>query len=217
MSQDMIELLVKALWETTYMVAVSSAIAALIGIPLGVILIITDKGHIMENIAFNRILGSIVNAARSTPFIILMVAIIPLTRLLVGTSIGTDAAIVPLSIAAIPFVGRLVETSLKEVEYGVIEAAQAMGATPWQIVVKVLIPEALPSIVLGLTIMVISLIGYSAMAGAIGGGGLGDLAIRYGYQRFRVDIMLATVVILIAQVQIVQSAGDYISRRLNKK
>lgn len=217
MSQDMIELLVKALWETTYMVAVSSAIAALIGIPLGVILIITDKGHIMENIAFNRILGSVVNAARSTPFIILMVAIIPLTRLLVGTSIGTDAAIVPLSIAAIPFVGRLVETSLKEVEYGVIEAAQAMGATPWQIVVKVLIPEALPSIVLGLTIMVISLIGYSAMAGAIGGGGLGDLAIRYGYQRFRVDIMLATVVILIAQVQIVQSAGDYVSRRLNKK
>lgn len=217
MSQDMIELLVKALWETTYMVAVSAAIAALLGIPLGVVLITTDKGHIMENLPLNRILGAIVNAARSTPFIILMVAIIPLTRLLVGTSIGTDAAIVPLSIAAIPFVGRLVETSLKEVEYGVIEAAQAMGATPWQIIVKVLIPEALPSIVLGLTIMVISLIGYSAMAGAIGGGGLGDLAIRYGYQRFRVDIMLATVVILIAQVQIVQSIGDYASRRLNKK
>nr|WP_092070397.1 methionine ABC transporter permease [Dendrosporobacter quercicolus]NSL48232.1 ABC transporter permease [Dendrosporobacter quercicolus DSM 1736]SDM09977.1 D-methionine transport system permease protein [Dendrosporobacter quercicolus] len=217
MSQDMIELLVKALWETTYMVAVSSAIAALLGIPLGVVLITTDKGHIMQNLPLNRILGAIVNAARSTPFIILMVAIIPLTRLLVGTSIGTDAAIVPLSIAAIPFVGRLVETSLKEVEYGVIEAAQAMGATPWQIIVKVLIPEALPSIVLGLTIMVISLIGYSAMAGAIGGGGLGDLAIRYGYQRFRVDIMLATVVILIAQVQIVQSVGDYASRRLNKK
>jgi len=213
----MIELLVKALWETTYMVAVSSAIAALLGIPLGVVLITTDKGHIMQNLPLNRILGAIVNAARSTPFIILMVAIIPLTRLLVGTSIGTDAAIVPLSIAAIPFVGRLVETSLKEVEYGVIEAAQAMGATPWQIIVKVLIPEALPSIVLGLTIMVISLIGYSAMAGAIGGGGLGDLAIRYGYQRFRVDIMLATVVILIAQVQIVQSVGDYASRRLNKK
>lgn len=217
MSQDMIELLVKALWETTYMVAVSSAIAALLGIPLGVVLITTDKGHIMQNLPLNRILGAIVNAARSTPFIILMVAIIPLTRLLVGTSIGTNAAIVPLSIAAIPFVGRLVETSLKEVEYGVIEAAQAMGATPWQIIVKVLIPEALPSIVLGLTIMVISLIGYSAMAGAIGGGGLGDLAIRYGYQRFRVDIMLATVVILIAQVQIVQSVGDYASRRLNKK
>lgn len=217
MSQDMIALLVKALWETTYMVAISSLIATLAGVPLGVILVTTDKGHILENIPLNRILGSIVNAARSTPFIILMVAIIPLTRILVGTSIGTDAAIVPLSIAAIPFVGRLVETSLKEVEYGVIEAAQAMGATPWQIIYKVLIPEALPSIMLGLTITVISLIGYSAMAGAIGGGGLGDLAIRYGYQRFRADIMIATVVILIAQVQIVQSLGDYASRRLNKK
>jgi D-methionine transport system permease protein len=217
MSQDMIVLLVKALWETTYMVAISSLIATLAGVPLGVILVTTDKGHILENIPLNRILGSIVNAARSTPFIILMVAIIPLTRILVGTSIGTDAAIVPLSIAAIPFVGRLVETSLKEVEYGVIEAAQAMGATPWQIIYKVLIPEALPSIMLGLTITVISLIGYSAMAGAIGGGGLGDLAIRYGYQRFRADIMIATVVILIAQVQIVQSLGDYASRRLNKK
>ncbi|MEG6585276.1 methionine ABC transporter permease [Dendrosporobacter sp. 1207_IL3150] len=217
MSQDIIALLVKALWETTYMVAVSSAFAALAGIPLGVVLVTTDKGHILENLPLNRILGSIVNAARSTPFIILMVAIIPLTRIIVGTSIGTDAAIVPLTIAAIPFVGRLVETSLKEVEYGVIEAAQAMGATPWQIVAKVLIPEAMPSIISGLTITVISLIGYSAMAGAIGGGGLGDLAIRYGYQRFRADIMIATVVILIAQVQIVQSAGDYAARRLNKK
>jgi len=217
MSQDMIALLVKALWETTYMVAISSLIAALAGIPLGVVLVTTDKGHILENLPLNRILGSIVNAARSTPFIILMVAIIPLTRIIVGTSIGTDAAIVPLSIAAIPFVGRLVETSLKEVEYGVIEAAQAMGATPWQIIIKVLLPEAMPSIAMGLTITVISLIGYSAMAGAIGGGGLGDLAIRYGYQRFRADIMLATVVILIAQVQLVQSAGDYFARRLNKK
>jgi D-methionine transport system permease protein len=213
----MIALLIKSLWETTYMVAVSSLIAALAGIPLGVVLVTTDKGHILENVPLNRILGSIVNAARSTPFIILMVAIIPLTRILVGTSIGTEAAIVPLSIAAIPFVGRLVETSLKEVEYGVIEAAQAMGATPWQIITKVLVPEALSSIILGLTITVISLIGYSAMAGAIGGGGLGDLAIRYGYQRFRADIMLITVVILIAQVQIVQSLGDYASKRLNKK
>lgn len=217
MSQDMLVLLVKALWETTYMVAVSSAVAALAGIPLGVVLVTTDKGHILENLAFNRILGSIVNATRSTPFIILMVAIIPVTRLLVGTSIGTEAAIVPLSIAAIPFVGRLVEASLKEVEFGVIEAANAMGATPWQIIIKVLIPEALPSIILGLTITVINLIGYSAMAGAIGGGGLGDLAIRYGYQRFQGDVMLATVIILIAQVQIVQSVGDYAARRLNKK
>lgn len=217
MSEEMIALLVEALLETTYMVGVSTAIAALLGIPLGVILVTTDKGHILENIPFNRTLGAIVNAARSTPFIILMVAIIPFTRMIVGTSIGTNAAVVPLAIAAIPFVGRIVESALKEVDSGVIEAAQAMGASPKEIIFKVLIPEAMPSIVLGMTITVISLIGYSAMAGAIGGGGLGDLAIRYGYQRFRADIMLATVVILIAQVQLVQSCGDFLARRLNKK
>jgi len=217
MSQEMLVLLAEALLETTYMVAVSTFVAALLGIPLGVILVTTDKGHILENIPLNSVLGAIVNAARSTPFIILMVAIIPITRMIVGTSIGTNAAVVPLSIAAIPFVGRIVEAALKEVDHGVIEAAQAMGASPWEIIKKVLLPEALPSIVLGLTITIISLIGYSAMAGAIGGGGLGDLAIRYGYQRFRADIMLATVVILIAQVQLVQSGGDYLARRLNKK
>lgn len=217
MSQEMLVLLVKSLWETTYMVAVSGFISALLGIPLGIILVTTNKGHILENASVNRVLGAIVNATRSTPFIILMVAIIPVTRLLVGTSIGTNAAIVPLSIAAIPFVARIVESALKEVDYGVIEAAQAMGASPREIITKVLIPEALPAIVLGLTLTIISLIGYSAMAGAIGGGGLGDLAIRYGYQRFRADIMLITVVILIAQVQIVQSTGDYLSNRLNKK
>lgn len=217
MSQDMLALLFKSLWETTYMVAVSGMISALIGIPLGIILVTTDNGHILENTPFNKILGVIVNATRSTPFIILMVAIIPLTRLLVGTSIGTNAAIVPLSIAAIPFVARIVESALKEVDYGVIEAAQAMGASPREIITKVLLPEAMPAIILGLTLTLISLIGYSAMAGAIGGGGLGDLAIRYGYQRFRADIMLITVVILIGQVQIVQSTGDYLARRLNKK
>lgn len=217
MSEDMIVLLIKALWETTYMVLVSSLISAVVGIPLGVILVTTDRGHILESIAFNRILGAVVNAARSTPFIILMVAIIPLTRVIVGTSIGTEAAMVPLTLAAIPFVGRLVETSLKEVEYGVIEAALAMGATPFQIIRRVLIPEAMPSIVSGLTITVINLINYSAMAGAIGGGGLGDLAIRYGYQRFRGDVMLATVVILIIQVQLVQSIGDYVAKKVNKR
>jgi len=217
MSPEMIALLFKSLWETTYMVAVSSLISALVGIPLGIILVTTDKRHILENIPINKVLGVIVNATRSTPFIILMVAIIPLTRLLVGTSIGTNAAIVPLCIAAIPFVARIVESALKEVDYGVIEAAQAMGASPMEIIIKVLLPEALPAIILGLTLTIISLIGYSAMAGAIGGGGLGDLAIRYGYQRFRADIMLITVIILIAQVQIVQSTGDYLSRRLNKK
>lgn len=217
MSQELLVLLAESLWETCYMVGVSALLSALFGLPLGVILVATDKGHILENLYINRALGAIANAARSTPFIILMVAIIPLTRLIVGTSIGTEAAIVPLSIAAIPFVGRIVESSLREVDHGVVEAAQAMGASPWQIIFKVLIPEALPSIVLGLTITVISLIGYSAMAGAIGGGGLGDLAIRYGYQRFRADIMLITVIILIAQVQIVQSCGDYLARRLDKR
>lgn len=217
MSPEMLALLFKSLWETTYMVAVSGVISALVGIPLGIILVTTDKGHILEHASINKVLGVIVNATRSTPFIILMVAIIPLTRLIVGTSIGTNAAIVPLCIAAIPFVARIVESALKEVDYGVIEAAQAMGASPREIITKVLIPESLPAIILGITLTIISLIGYSAMAGAIGGGGLGDLAIRYGYQRFRADIMLITVIILIGQVQIVQSTGDYLARRLNKK
>ena len=217
MSQEMLALLIEALWETLYMVAVSAGIATVIGVPLGVILVTTSRGHILQNLWLNRILGYIANATRSTPFIILMVAIIPLTRVLAGTSIGTNAAIVPLSIAAIPFVGRVVESALREVDYGLIEAAQAMGASPLQIIRRVLLPEAMPSIVLGLTLAVISLIGYSAMAGAIGGGGLGDLAIRFGYQRFRVDVMIATVVILIALVQLVQTAGDRVSQRLNKK
>lgn len=217
MSPEMFALLGKALWETIYMVGVSAVIAAVGGIPLGIILVTTDKGGILENLLLNRSLGAVVNATRSTPFIILMVAIIPLTRLIVGTSIGTNAAIVPLSLAAVPYTARIVETSLKEVDRGVIEAAQAMGASPYQIITKVLLPEALPGILLGLTITVISLIGYSAMAGAIGGGGLGDLAIRYGYQRFRPDVMLATVVVLIVQVQLVQSCGDWLARRLNRK
>lgn len=217
MSQDMLMLLIEGIGETFYMVAVSSLVSALLGIPLGVILVITGKGGIKEHLVFNQTLGAIVNAARSTPFIILMVAIIPFTRIIVGTSIGTNAAIVPLSIAAIPFVGRVVESALKEVDAGLIEAAQSMGATPFQIIRKVLIPEAMPSIILGMTLTVISLIGYSAMAGAIGGGGLGDLAIRYGYQRFRADVMMATVVILIAMVQIVQSSGDYFAHKLNKR
>ena len=217
MSPEMIALLAESLGETLYMVGVSAAISTVLGIPLGVILVTSSRGHILENVPVNRILGAIANATRSTPFIILMVAIIPLTRVLAGTSIGTNAAIVPLSIAAIPFVGRVVEASLREVDYGLIEAAQAMGASPFQIIRMVLLPESMPSIVLGVTLSVISLIGYSAMAGAIGGGGLGDLAIRFGYQRFRVDIMIATVVILIALVQIVQSAGNMLSHRLNKK
>ena len=217
MSPQIVEALLLSLWQTVQMVAVAAAIAAVLGIPLGVLLLTTDKGHILENLLVNRILGAIVNAARSVPFIILMVAIIPLTRLLVGTSIGTVAAIVPLTLAAIPFVGRLIEGALREVDYGLIEAAQSMGASPWEIIRKVLLPEALPAVVSGLTITVVSLIGFSAMAGVIGGGGLGDLAIRFGYQRFRPDVMAATVVILIVMVQAVQIFGDSLSRKVNKK
>ena len=217
MSEEMIPLLTKALGETVYMVAVSMALASIIGVPLGVLLHTTDKGQILESLPLNQTIGSIVNALRSIPFIILMVAIIPLTRFLVGSAIGTTAAIVPLVIASIPFIGRQVETSLKEVPAGLVEAAQSMGATPAQIITKVLLPEAMPGIVSQLTTVIIALVGESAMAGAIGGGGLGDLAIRYGYQRFRPEIMLATVVILIVLVQLVQFLGNTLAKKLNKR
>ena len=217
MQSAMIDLLMKALGETVYMVAVSMAVATALGVPLGVLLSATGKGGILEARALNKALGAIVNAIRSIPFIILMVAIIPLTRLIVGTAIGTTAAMVPLIIAAVPFIGRQVETSLTEVPYGLVEAALSMGATPLQIIRRVLLPEAMPSIVAQLTTVIISLVGESAMAGAIGGGGLGDLAIRYGYQRFRPDVMIATVVILIILVQLVQFAGNLLAKRLNKK
>ena len=217
MLNEAIPLLTKALGETVYMVFISMIIASALGIPLGVILHTTNKGQILENLLFNRIIGSIVNAVRSIPFIILLVAIIPFTRLLVGSAIGTTAAMVPLVIASIPFIGRQVETSLKEVPNGLVEAALSMGATPLQIITRVLLPEAMPSIVAQLTTVIIALVGESAMAGAIGGGGLGDLAIRYGYQRFRPEIMIATVVILIVLVQVVQFAGNTLAKRLNKK
>ena len=199
MSLKIFAALCSALFDTLYMVGVSSLLAFAFGVPLGVVMLVSGKGHILENRIVNRILGTIVNATRSTPFIILMVLLIPITRLLAGTTIGSDAAIVPLAIAATPFVGRVVEGALREVDPGVIEAAQAMGATPRQIILKVLLPEALPALVSALTLSVINLIGYSAMAGAIGGGGLGDLAIRYGYQRFRIDVMIVTVVDRIAE------------------
>ncbi len=217
MSAEIIPLLTKALGETIYMVIISMAVASIIGIPLGVLLHTTDKGQILENAAINQSVGSVVNAVRSIPFIILMVAIIPLTRFLVGSAIGTTAAIVPLVIASIPFIGRQVETSLKEVPAGLVEAALSMGATPAQIITKVLLPEAMPGIVSQLTTVIIALVGESAMAGAIGGGGLGDLAIRYGYQRFRPEVMLATVIILIVLVQLVQFLGNTLSKRLNKR
>lgn len=217
MSADMIPLLSKALGETVYMVVVSMIVATVIGVPLGVLLHTTSKGQILESLVLNRTVGAVVNAVRSIPFIILLVAIIPFTRLLVGTAIGTTAAMVPLVIAAIPFIGRQVETSLKEVPFGLIEAAQSMGATPAQIIWKVLLPESMSSIVAQLTTVIISLVGESAMAGAVGGGGLGDLAIRYGYQRFRPEIMLATVIILIVLVQLVQFVGNTLAKRLDKR
>ena len=217
MSASLLDLLLPALGQTIYMVVVSMLVATLIGVPLGVLLHTTGKGQILENAALNKSVGAVVNAIRSIPFIILMVAIIPLTRLLVGTAIGTTAAMVPLVIAAVPFIGRQVETSLKEVPYGLVEAAESMGATPLQIIWHVLLPESRASIVAQLTTVIISLVGESAMAGAIGGGGLGDLAIRYGYQRFRPDVMLATVVVLIVLVQLVQFAGHRLAKSLDKK
>jgi D-methionine transport system permease protein len=217
MSPEMIRLIANSTGETLYMVAVSALIATALGLPLGVFLATSGKGELFAAPWLNRILGVIVNATRSTPFIILVVAIIPFTRLIAGTSIGTNAAMVPLTIAATPFIARLIEGAIREVDQGLIEAARAFGATPLQIVRKVLIPEALPGIVLGLTLAVVSLLGFSAMVGAVGGGGLGDLGIRYGYQRFMPEMMLAVVVVLIVLVQAVQSIGDRLSRHLNKR
>jgi D-methionine transport system permease protein len=213
----LIDLFITSFWETLVMVGISGVVGALFGIPLGVSLRLTDRGGILENGAFNRVVGGLVNAVRSTPFIILLVAIIPFTRFITGSSIGTAAAVVPLTIAAAPFIARLVETALREVEHGRVEAAQAMGATVPQIVFKVLLPEALPGIVAGLTITLVSLTGYSAMAGAIGGGGLGDLGIRYGYQRFLPEVMVAVVLLLIVFVQAVQSLGDWLVRRISHR
>ena len=216
-SEMMLELFATSLWETVVMVGASGIVGGLVGIPLGVFLRLTDKGGVLEHGLANKVVGGIVNAVRSTPFIILLVAIIPFTRLVTGTSIGTWAAVVPLTLASAPFIARLVETALREVDHGLVEAAQSMGASTWQIVWKVLLPEALPGIVAGLTITFVRLTGYSAMAGAIGGGGLGDLGIRYGYQRFLPDVMLAVVLVLIVFVQIIQSAGDWLVRRLSHR
>jgi len=217
MSPELIGLLANSTGQTLYMVAVSASLGTLLGLPLGVFLATSGHGELFEAVALNRVLGLVVNATRSTPFIILVVAIIPFTRLLAGTSIGTTAAIVPLTVAATPFIARIIETAIREVDAGLIEASRAMGATPLQIVVKVLLPEALPAIALGLTLTVVSLIGYSAMVGAVGGGGLGDLGIRYGYQRFMPAVMAAVVVVLIVLVQGLQSAGEALARHVNKR
>ena len=217
MSPQLVELLWNSLLETLLMVGVAGLFAMIFGIPLGVALIVTGNDGMLAHPLLNKALGGIVNATRSVPFVILMVAIIPLTRLIAGTSIGTQAAIVPLAIAAIPFMARIAENAMREVDPGLIIAARAMGATPGQIIRKVLLPEALPGLIAATTVTLVSLIGYSAMAGAIGGGGLGDLGIRYGYQRFLPEVMLAVVVVLIALVQCMQSLGDWLVRRLSHR
>ncbi|MDG3437458.1 ABC transporter permease [Vibrio parahaemolyticus] len=211
------KLLLGATWETTYMVAVAGVVGFAVGIPLAVILHITKKGGLLENTKLNGILGAVVNVGRSVPFLVLMVAIIPVTKMLVGTFIGTTAAIVPLTIGAIPFVARLIEGALLEVPTGLVEAAQSMGATPTQIITKVLLPEAMPTIVNSVTITLVTLVSYSAMAGTVGGGGLGDVAIRYGFHRYDITIMAVTVVMLIVLVQIIQSIGDAVVRRVDHR
>lgn len=213
----MLELLIPSLLETLYMVFFSTIFSLIIGFPLGILLVITEKGGIWEKPLLNQILSGIINILRSFPFIILMILVFPLSRIIVGSTIGTTATIVPLSIAAAPFVARVIESALKEVDRGVIEASLSMGATVSQIVFKVLIPEAMPSLVMGITLTIINLIGYSAMAGAIGGGGLGDLAIRYGLYRFKTNIMVTSVIIIIILVQGIQFLGNKIAISIDKK
>lgn len=212
--KEIIDLIYEPLLETLFMVSLSSIFGFILGFPLGIILFITQKNGLLENLKLNSILDFIVNIGRSFPFIILMLILSPLSKIIVGTSIGNTATIVPLSIAAAPFIARVVESSLKEVNYGVIEASLSMGATTRQIIFKVLVPEALPSLVLGMTLTVINLIGYSAIAGAIGAGGLGYLAIRYGYYGFDPKVMFIAVVAIIILVQGVQSLGNKIAFKL---
>lgn len=212
----LITLVPEPLGETIYMVFFATLLSVAFGLPLGVIVGISEEGNLWERPMLNKVLNILINITRSLPFIILMIAVFPLSKLIVGKRIGTTAAIVPLTIAAIPFFARLVESSINELSHGIIEAALSMGANTRQIILKVLIPEALPSIVSGITLTVINLISYSAMAGAIGGGGLGDLAIRFGYQGFQEDIMIGTVIVLVVIVQVVQGVGNILYRRLQK-
>lgn len=207
----------KAFFETIYMVGIAVLVALLVGMPLGIILYVTDNGLILQNRFIKNIAGIVTNLVRSIPFIILLVFLLPFTNLLLGTQIGPTAAAVPLSIAAIPFFARMVESSAREIDRGVIEAAVSVGAKPWTIIKDIILPEAKPGIVSGLTITIISLIGYSAMAGTVGGGGIGDLAIRYGYYRYDNLVMYTTVVVLIVLVQVIQFSGDFIAKKMNKR
>lgn len=207
----------KAFFQTLYMVGIAVGIAILLGMPLGILLYVTDQGQIIENKWIRRIAGVVTNLVRSIPFIILLVFLLPFTDLLVGTRIGPTAASVPLSVAAIPFFARIVESAAREIDRGVIEAAVSVGAHPWTIIKDIILPEARPAIISGLTITIISLVGYSAMAGIVGGGGIGDLAIRYGYYRYDNNVMYTTVIVLIVLVQVIQFSGDFVARKVNKR
>ncbi len=211
------KIVLPALNDTLYMVFFSSLFSVILGIVIGIILYVTEKGSILENKFINRFLGIIINIGRSVPFVILMIAVFPLSKFIVGTTLGSKAAIVPLTVAAIPFVARMIEACLKEIDKGVIEASISMGANEWQIIHKVLIPESISSIISTITTTIISIIGYSAMAGTIGGGGLGSIAITYGYQRYRDDILIISVVLMVILVQIVQTIGNILGKKLNKK
>lgn len=212
--EDLWPLLLDGTMDTLYMVALAALFTIAIGLPLGVLLFITRRDGVLPAVRLNRLLGSIINVGRSLPFIVLLIAMIPFTRIIVGTTLGSTAAIVPITIGAFPFFARIVESALDEVDKGRIEAILSMGGNAWHVISKVLLPEALPALLAGMTLTVVMLIGFSSMAGVIGGGGLGDLAIRYGYQRFNDQVMIGTVVILVAMVQIVQSSGDRLVRRL---
>ncbi|WP_243388041.1 methionine ABC transporter permease [Bacillus kexueae] len=207
----------KAFLETLYMVGISLFIAMVAGLPLGILLFVTDRGLFLENTVIKSTVGFVVNLVRSIPFVILLVSLLPLTKLITGTTIGPTAASVSLSVAAIPFFARIVESSLREIDKGVIEAAIAVGATPWMIIKEVLLPEARSGIIHGITITMISLVGYSAMAGIVGGGGIGDLAIRFGYYRYDNTVMITTIVILVCLVQIIQLTGDRVARLVDKR
>ncbi len=213
----MLDLLWRSLGETLIMTGFSSLFTLIFGLPLGLLLILTDRNGLLQNLPVNRVVGAVVNAFRSVPFIILLVALIPFTRLIMGTALGTWASIVPLSIAAIPYYARMAEVSLREVDHGLIEAARSMGASRWTIIKEVLIPESMPGLIAGFTVTIVTLIGASAMAGAIGAGGLGDLAIRYGYQRFNYPIMAAVVAVLIVFVCLIQWIGDRLVQKVDKR
>lgn len=216
-SEEVINMIIKGIGETLYMTVISTVIGYLFGIPLGVLLTVSDKEGLRPNATLYKVLDVIVNITRSIPFLILLILIQPFTTFIVGKSYGSTATIVPLVVAAIPFIARMVESSLKEVDTGVVEAAKSMGASDMRIIVKVLLVEARTSLITGATIAIGTILGYSAMSGTVGGGGLGDIAVRYGYYRYQGDIMIVTVVLLVLLVQIFQSVGMAVANRLDKR